>query len=424
IGNATNGKGINFDLTITDNTQTLNFAPIILVGTPMLSIKETILSTPPSLPGQTESLYVVVRNTGFGFGHSAWAELISFDPYISVVVDSVWFGEIYPESIMATPQPLVVSISSGCPSSYLARLPLTINADIPFYDTIQLLIGETGFSDDIETGGGLWTSGGTNNLWHISTRRSFSPTHSWYCGNESGGQYVNNMNCYIQTIPFMVHENSLLRFYRWFSVPIYGTDGIYVIVMHNNVADTLDFIGTGGALEQRPIQSNWFEEKYLLSDYSAGDTIQLRIAFISDNDGHTGEGFYIDNVNVEYVTNIDENIQDAAQNPELAVYPNPFTNQLAIKFQIPNSKIQTNPKFQNPNKSAIRNPKSEISLMIYDVSGRVVKSFNPVSGILNHESCILWSGDDDAGRKLPAGVYFVELRINDYKKAEKVILLR
>ncbi|MEO0206875.1 MAG: C25 family cysteine peptidase, partial [candidate division WOR-3 bacterium] len=54
IGNATNGKGINFDLTITDNTQTLNFAPIILVGTPMLSIKETIVSTPPSLPGQTE----------------------------------------------------------------------------------------------------------------------------------------------------------------------------------------------------------------------------------------------------------------------------------------------------------------------------------------------------------------------------------
>jgi hypothetical protein len=59
--------------------------------------------------------------------------------------------------------------------------------------------------------------------------------------------------------------------------------------MGNGFADTLDFIGTGGALGGRGIQSEWFEQKYELSSYPAGDTIQVRIAFISDN----GDGVYL-----------------------------------------------------------------------------------------------------------------------------------
>ncbi|MEO0184774.1 MAG: T9SS type A sorting domain-containing protein [candidate division WOR-3 bacterium] len=73
---------------------------------------------------------------------------------------------------------------------------------------------------------------------------------------------------------------------------------------------------------------------------------------------------------------------------------------------------------------AIRNPQSEISLNIYDVSGRVVKSFNPESCILNHASGIIWSGDDNTGRKLHSGVYFVRFEIDDFEKVEKVVLLR
>jgi hypothetical protein len=92
-----------------------------------------------------------------------------------------------------------------------------------------------------------------------------------------------------------------LRFYRWFDVPIYGSDGIYVIIIGDDFNDTLDFIGAGGALNNgRGIQSEWFEERYSLSAYPAGDTIQVRIAFVSDNDGDVGEGVYIDDVIVEH----------------------------------------------------------------------------------------------------------------------------
>ncbi|MEO0227958.1 MAG: YCF48-related protein [candidate division WOR-3 bacterium] len=130
-------------------------------------------------------------------------------------------------------------------------------------------------------------------------------------------------------------------------------------------------------------------------------------------------------------TGIEEstNSQSTIRNPKLSVYPNPFKNHCLIKFQIPSTKSQI------LNNSELRNPKSEISskilnvgqgfsLAIYDVSGRAVKSFNPESCILNHASGIIWSGDDDLGRKLPAGVYLIRLETDDYTKVEKTILLR
>ncbi|MEO0123532.1 MAG: hypothetical protein ABIL69_05945 [candidate division WOR-3 bacterium] len=126
-----------------------------------------------------------------------------------------------------------------------------------------------------------------------------------------------------------------------------------------------------------------------------------------------------------YFVDIEEpGVETFNPSASLIIFPNPFRNHCVIKFQIPNPKSQTNPNGQNPNKSAIRNPKSEISLMVYDVAGRVVKSFNPESCILNHASGIIWDGCDFLGRRLPAGIYFVRLEAGDYKQIEKAVLLR
>lgn len=92
-----------------------------------------------------------------------------------------------------------------------------------------------------------------------------------------------------------------------------------------------------------------------------------------------------------------------------AVYPNPFNKNLTIKFQIPIS---------NDN----RHTKSEASLRIYDATGRLVKQWDYQTIRLSDQ--IVWSGDDDLGRRLPAGVYFVRLEVGDYKQIEKTILLK
>ncbi|MGB3480007.1 MAG: C25 family cysteine peptidase [bacterium] len=406
VGSAINGHGIHFDLEVIDDARTLNYKPTLLIGTPVLNLEEVIIAQPPVLPGDTESISLEISNTGYGFAHNTYALLSTSDPYVTILTDSVFCGEIPPETKVLLGS-FSVSIASSCPAGHHPTFLLDIIADD--YATSKgflLIVGETGFSDDMESGSSLWTTAGTNNLWHISTRRSFSPTHAWYCGNESSGQYVNNMDCYIQTIPFMINANSILKFYRWFSVPLYGTDGIYVIIMGNGFADTLDFIGTGGALGGRGIQSEWFEQKYELSSYPAGDTIQVRIAFISDGGDGVGEGFYIDDINAEYVTLIEEYTPKTVNPNMLAVHPNPFRNKTDITFSIGQS-------------AECR------ELKIYDATGRLVRNYSINLSNLNKSAMsVCWDGTDELNRKVPAGIYFVQLETDTHRLTRKAILLR
>ncbi len=110
--------------------------------------------------------------------------------------------------------------------------------------------------------------------------------------------------------------------------------------------------------------------------------------------------------------------------PLLRVYPNPFRNHLVIKFQIPSTKFQTNSNYQIPNNSEIRNSQSEISVRVYDASGRLVKNLLSTTYFLLPTNSVVWDGDDNLGRAVPTGVYFVRLEAGDYKKVEKVILLK
>ncbi len=112
------------------------------------------------------------------------------------------------------------------------------------------------------------------------------------------------------------------------------------------------------------------------------------------------------NWNTGVIQGIEESkiLQSAIQNPKLELYPNPFRNHLFIK-------------------SEIRNPKSEILFRIYDVSGRVVKSFNLESCIMNQASRIVWDGSDDVGRRLPAGVYLIQFECSDYTAMKKAVLV-
>ncbi len=102
---------------------------------------------------------------------------------------------------------------------------------------------------------------------------------------------------------------------------------------------------------------------------------------------------------------------------KLEIFPNPCYGNLVIKFQVPNSKNQTNPKFQT-------------SLRIFDAAGRLVRD---LSKAVNHQlqsNTITWFGNDDLGRSVPAGVYFIRLAVgpvgesDEQEKIEKAVLLR
>ncbi len=407
IGNVTNAHTLSFDLEISEASRVLDYYPALLVGTPVLDIADFSVANAPTMPADTASVYLNITNTGYGYAHTTQVLLSSSDPYVTLLIDSIAAGDIPPETTV-TIGPFDIAVSSGCPAGHHPLLSFAMSAEsYAFYQDIVLLIGETGFSDDMESGSGLWTTGGVNNQWHISTRRAFSSSHSWYCGQESNGLYLNSMDCYIQSIPFMVNHNSSLRFMRWFQVPIYGSDGIYVIIVHSDGSDTLNFIGTGGALGGgRELQSDWFEDYYSLGQYAGGDTIQIRIAFKSDLDGDVAEGFYIDDVNIDAVTFIEEYGNNDVYPLTLDVTPNPFRQSTQIRFTIHDAG------------SIIEEP----SLRIFDVAGRLVREFRITEYAL--QSSLSWDGLDGAAKRVAPGIYFAILSAGTDEASTKIILVR
>jgi hypothetical protein len=407
VGNTTNAYTISFELEIAEASIVLSYYPAILVGTPVLSISEFSVSNAPTMPGDTARVYLTVANSGYGYAHTTQILLNSTDPYATILTDSIAPGDIPPETTR-TVGPFDVAVSSGCPAGHHPLLSFAMSAEsYDFNEDIILLIGETGFNDDIESGSGLWTMGGPSGQWHISTRRAFSPTHSWYCGDEVSGLYSNNMNCYIQTIPFMVDHNSNLSFYRWFEVPIYGSDGIYVIIIHGSGSDTLNFIGTGGALgEGREIQGDWFEDYYPLGQYAGGDTIQLRIAFKSDYDGDVAEGFYIDDINIEAITIVEEYGNESIYPLILEANPNPFRHTTQIRYMIHGTGFM------------IKEP----TLKIFDITGRLVRDFRITHYAL--QGSLSWDGNDNNGKKVAPGIYFAMLSAGNDDTSTKIILVR
>jgi hypothetical protein len=332
-------------------------------------------------------------------------------------------------------------------------MSLQVNADgFTSGDLFRLLVGESGFADDMEHGEAKWSHAGTGDLWHLTSYRTHSGASAWYCGNEGSRLYDIRMDASLMTVPFAVPQGCSLRFWRWFKTPNYGVDGIRVIVVREGAEETLDFLGTGGALRKTgtvprvlalrgtvPVfrvprvqalfssaempgyshrfprrkavavpsessasplinQSGWAEEKYDLSWLGLGEQIGLRFAFVSDGDT-VDEGFYIDDVSV---TGGGPPVTVAGVEPGpdlfpgLDVWPNPFRSLAQIRCGGSGGLPR---------------------LSVYDVTGRLVRRL-PAARIA------AWDGRDDHGRRLPAGAYFIEARTQSERRLAKVLLAR
>jgi hypothetical protein len=253
-------------------------------------------------PGETFSLMVSVKNQGTELAREVNGILSTSSPYVSVDDSTAGFGNI--PSGETRSSIFELTISPGCPSNYYPylRLHTSTSDGYVFQDSFVLSIGVSGFKDDLESGSGGWSHGGTGDLWHLSTHRSHSESHSWYNGIESSWYFNNGMNCWFLSSPFILGPHSRLSFWLWYDVTNYGVDGIYVSLINemSGTADTLDFIGSGGDLDSVLNTGNdWLEYTYDLSYIPSGTTVRVRFSFISDADyTHDGEGFYLDDIQV------------------------------------------------------------------------------------------------------------------------------
>ena len=299
-----NGHAVFFTLHVTDGVRdwASNFS--IRAATPLLNIWKYAVDDSSGgngngipEPGETLDISVWVRNTGLGLSRDVSGSVGSGDPYIRFADSTGTFGDV--PTFSAASGDFVCVVDEMCPTPYFAELVLgTSTSDgYLFSDTLVLVIGETTFSDDMEGGADRWSHGGVSDRWHLTSYRAHSGEYSWYCGNEGSWSYDNGMACYLESSPIVVIPGTALSFWHWYDVTIYGVDGLHVVILHGSVSDTLDFIGSGGALDSLLMGNPWIEEVYDLSHYPMGDTIRVRFSFVSDGND-VAEGFYIDDVRV------------------------------------------------------------------------------------------------------------------------------
>jgi hypothetical protein len=101
-----------------------------------------------------------------------------------------------------------------------------------------------------------------------------------------------------------------------------------------------------------------------------------------------------------FVVGVDEHTNEPLPVTTLHCTPNPCVHSMNIDFKSPAS--------------------SDIRIRIYDATGRVVKEYHDL-GSLNRT--ITWQGEDNAGRSVPSGLYFVRIDSSYGSAVEKVVLL-
>ncbi len=380
---APNGAVGLFKVTITDQFQMAGQFPFALqVAMPEIKVAGYLLEP----RGETTGLWIKVVNSGFAPAINPAGTIFKPDPVQPVQL--VTPGLIFPSI------PAGDTVWSLTPVRLITRLSdLRIGVNIVaggyrFSDTLYLSLLPAGLSASFDDGYEGWSFTGTGINWTLSSRRSFSLPYSLYTG-DGGGNYPDNCTCHAVSPWFLLPNSACLSFYRWYSVPVYGADGLYVILQTENGEDTLDFIGAGGALgqDQGLLVSDWLRHFYDLSDYPAGDSARLVFVFVADGDRSSGEGFYLDDIGVRSAESLFGPVPD--QNEIVNLFPNPFRGSTTIMFST----------------SGEAEP---VRLAIFDLTGRRLRTL--FEGMINPGyHSVFWDGTDERYRRLPAGIYFLKL---------------
>jgi len=352
-------------------------------------------------PGETFQLDLNIANLGLLAAEGVSLVMSDFPAWVTWPQDSAWVASI-PEDSTATFS-LTCTLSSGAPSPSFPWFYFDLASATAGYtseDTLRLTVGETGISNDVESGASGWTHSGTSDMWNITDTNSHSSSHSWFCGGSGG--YVNNMNCGLVSPELILAPDASIEFWTSFDVAIYGSDGIYLIIhdLTSGTADTLSFIGSGGALgpDGKGIGTGWVPFSFDLSGFDAGTSVQIEFLFMSDNDGDTGNGFYIDDISIEGAYEGCTGMSGGspvAVSPMGTPYPNPSQESVTVHLFSENQ--------------------GNWNLNLFDISGRMVAEttgISPVNTTVNLDVS-----------DLTPGVYFLRFSA-ETQTSRKLVILR
>uniref|UniRef100_A0A7C4TE06 T9SS type A sorting domain-containing protein n=1 Tax=candidate division WOR-3 bacterium TaxID=2052148 RepID=A0A7C4TE06_UNCW3 len=169
----------------------------------------------------------------------------------------------------------------------------------------------------------------------------------------------------------------------------------------------IDSVGNFGDLEVGGTGNNATDPYIVQIASIPNDTfVGLTVNFTGNDNNYQGYAYF--NLHIHNEIGIIESSSPESDLNLLQIYPNPFQNYLVIRFQIPKNGTG--------------------SIMVYDATGRLVRhlydeSTSQQAGMRKRDK-IIWYGDDDLGRHLPQGVYFIALNLNGFSTVKKAVILR
>ncbi|MDO9067109.1 MAG: C25 family cysteine peptidase, partial [Deltaproteobacteria bacterium] len=303
-------------------------------------------------PGEGDSILVSIGNSGGQAATGTSALLSTSDPYLSITGNSASYGDIVPAGGGTSAPAYAVTVGTPPVSPYFAWVRLGISALSGGYarnDSFRVVIGSAGFFDNAEDAG-VTAKYSVQSQWHITGQSSYSPGHSWWCGDSVSGQYSSSLDASLVTPDIILGPNSELSFWHK-----YGTEATYDycnVEYSSNSGGSWNNLGSFDGS-----QPDWVKQTYDLSALSSGTVIKVRFHFTSDG-SITGTGWYVDDIRVQETTGVTG--KPPIVPPPAAIklglaYPNPIFGDktITINYELPSKVL--------------------IELRVYNISGQLVK---------------------------------------------------
>lgn len=411
---------VSVDMLIMDVT--VETSPAITVnnkrvgGTPQGSPIDDI-----TVAGEVMELYADLYNYGID-AMDVSAKISTADPYVTLLLDSTFYGVIPEGASKEPPQPFLLDISPSCPMprgilvdmsikdyngySSAPSFYVGVGDTVHFYDWMHMNVTE-GFKDE----------------WHLTTEKNHTPggTSCWKCGNDGPYFYSNLLDAGLHTIQFYVTPDTRLSFWYWIEAERKSTNVAYdggVVEISVDGEDWEILVPEGGypyvtgENPESPFPAGtpcysgywyfWQFAEFDLSEYVGAARIRFR--FGSDS-YTTARGWYIDDVSIVNSGPISV-AEETPQIPTrlLETCPNPFNPSTTIRFSVGQGA-------------------GRVRLCVYDVAGRLVRTLvDAPLDVGPHE--VVWNGRDSRGREVASGAYVCRMESKGASQTTKMVLLR
>jgi len=432
-------------------------------------------------PGETVLLFINLQNQGNDVAPDVVGMLSGNDPYITIEDSSGSYGTIQINGIKYnSPNFYIVTVDPSCPTNYLANYHLnlsTYNGLYPYRKSIDFTIP---VSKPIASD---FTGPDTYGYYAYSSDDYFdqAPDYSWFeidaVGNHinmgTAGDYTETV-----TIPFTFKyygiEYNQLRISTdgWVALgPGSQTASINYNLPHNDNINNMIAGFWDDLYDAETVEGDIYyyydnaNHRFIVewdsiarNDFGSEPNIEIFQAVLYDPDYYiteTGDGeivFMFKKVMAPYSCTI--GIENLAQNIGLQYLYNGvydptaslMMNEFAIKFttEPPFATIitgldeggpgiaehgygleqnQPNPFTTETRISYVIPDKTQVSLKVYGINGSLICTLQNGSQQAGSYT-VTWDGRNDAGQQVSSGVYFYQLKTQDFESTRKMFILR